>query len=280
MKDYRNDFLRLTLEQEKEIDVLMKDTRNEVLKYSAKSTDRDGKLDEDKFDKYIKYIFAFWALNFTNLLVKYNAKVSELAGQEVLENIKKYKDPEYEKSIKDSIDKRTGIVEKTIISRTVLGGASIGSRIKSIEKAYIKTVSDIVKVGNLEGWSAKQVASEIDNIISPSGEKKWVSPFEWFRKTHKGDVSGRRAGSVSYNSYRIARTELAETYRLETLAYHSGQPWILGFRWNLSESHPDIRCECEELDGQVFEDEKDVPHAPHPNCLCYITPEMVDPSEL
>jgi hypothetical protein len=219
-------------------------------------------------------------LNFTNILIKYNVQVTELAGKQVLDDIKKYKNPKFNEDIQKSIDKRTAIIENSITARTVLGGASIGSRIKSIEKAYIKTVSDIVKVGNIEGWSAKQVAQEIDNIISPSGEKKWVSPYDWFRKIHRGDVTGRRSGSVSYNSYRIARTELAETYRLETIAYHSGKPWILGFRWNLSDAHPNIGCECEDLDGKVFEDEADVPHAPHPLCLCYITPELVDPKEL
>lgn len=280
MNKERKNMLGLIQQQDKEIDVLMKDTKDEVIKYAVKSRDRDNKIDERKFDNYIKYVFAFWALNFTNILIKYNVKVSELAGKQVLEDIKKYKDPKFSENIQKSINERTAIIENSLIARNVLGGASIGSRIKSIEKAYIKTVSDIVKVGYQEGWSAKRVASEIDNIISPSGEKKWVSPYEWFRKTHDGDVTGRRSGSVSYNSYRIARTELAETYRLETLAYHSGQPWILGFKWNLSDAHPDIGCECEDLDGQIFEDEADVPHAPHPNCMCYITPVTVNPNDI
>jgi len=276
ISDTRKQFLKLVQAQDKEIDRLMIDTSKQVGGYMAKSTNRNGELDNKKFGKYMKYIFAFWALNFTNILISTNQKATEISTQEALNDALVLGDDGINSLILNRGKELSKGIEKTLLTRKIFKDeVTLTWRIKTIEKSYMKTVQDIVKHGANEGWSAFQVAQQIDNVIRPKGFRKWVSPFDWFRSVRKGMVTGRRAGSVSYNSYRIARTELNETYRRNTVLVHEGQPYIEGFRWNLSPAHPELDI-CDDFAGKIFEGYADIPET-HPNCYCYITPVMIDP---
>jgi len=279
ISEHRREFIRLIREQDREIDDLMDKTSNQVVKLVNQSKNSDGSLNERKFDNYIKYIFAFWALNFTNILINANQKATEIVTSEGLTLTERYESGEIESYILKRGEKLLDGIEKWLLTRKIYSDdVTLQWRIKTIEKSYIKTVQDIVKAGAKQGLSTFQVAKEIDNIIKPKGYKKWISPFDWFRAVRGGDVTGRRGGSVSYNSYRIARTELNETYRRQTFRLHEGQPYIEGFMFNLSPAHPE-RDICDDYDGQIFQREIDMPET-HPNCYCYMTPVLVKPDEL
>jgi len=273
----RREFIRLVKEQDREIDKLLGDSVKHVLRAVNKSTDRNGEINRRHFDKHIVFIFAFWATNFTNILVRSNRKATQIAGKEALSSIAIYNNKLYGEMIQASTGVLADRIERSLLTRRVfIDNVTLASRIKTIEKAYIRTVKDILTVGAKEGMSVRQMAFEIDNIIRPVGYKKWVSPFDWFRAARSGAVKGRRAGSVSYNSYRIARTEITETYRRSTVEIHSGKPWIAGFMWHLSSAH-EVSCVCEDYDGVVFSGMDDLPIT-HPNCYCYVVPQLVDPS--
>ncbi len=80
-------------------------------------------------------------------------------------------------------------------------------------------------------------------------------------------------GGVSYAAKRLGRTELNNAFHTTQIAAHQDEPWVTGFKWNLSGSHPRAdRCndyaEDEHVtgwDAGVFKKEE-VPGKPHPQC--------------
>jgi hypothetical protein len=113
--------------------------------------------------------------------------------------------------------------------------------------------------GLLRGLSADEMAAIIRNYIRPGVP-----------------------GGSSYAAMRLARTEINNAFHQTTIRYTREMPWVEGYRWNLSGSHPrtDI-CNSYAQDshgagGRGFYDKRNVPSKPHPQCLCYITPETMD----
>lgn len=88
-------------------------------------------------------------------------------------------------------------------------------------------------------------------------------------------------GGVSYAAKRLARTELNNAFHTTNIALAEANPWVTGQKWNLSRSHP-RRDKCDDLaEGSskgkprgVYE-KGHVPSKPHPQCLCYLTEEVV-----
>lgn len=93
-------------------------------------------------------------------------------------------------------------------------------------------------------------------------------------------------GGVSYAAKRLGRTELNNAFHRVQIDQRSGEPWVTGFRWHLSDSHPkpdECNTNAQNVhyrggDAGVYRVE-DVPGKPHPNCLCYLTSEVVDSEE-
>lgn len=120
-------------------------------------------------------------------------------------------------------------------------------------------VDQAVNIGLLTGKSADEIARTVQNMINPSV-----------------------MGGVKYAAMRIGRTELANAFHQTTIRYSREQPWVRGYKWNLSGSHgrTDI---CNEYAGDdhanmgpgVFK-KNNVPDKPHPQCLCYLTIVGVD----
>lgn len=90
-------------------------------------------------------------------------------------------------------------------------------------------------------------------------------------------------GGASYAAQRLARTEVVTAYHEASKARYIESPWVERVKWNLSGAHsrPD---ECNEYADSVnhrgFQAGQwlptEVPAKPHPNCLCYVTPEVMD----
>ena len=93
-------------------------------------------------------------------------------------------------------------------------------------------------------------------------------------------------GGVSYAAKRLGRTELNNAFHATAVTEAIENPYVTGMQWNLSGSHPKPD-ECNEYAEQVhyrggepgvYKPEQ-VPAKPHPNCLCFMTPEVVDEDE-
>lgn len=112
------------------------------------------------------------------------------------------------------------------------------------------------------GLSAREFADEVADFISPN-----------------------TAGGIRYASMRLARTEINNAFHAMSAANMAEKPWVLGSKWNLSGSHPKAdqcdRLAKDESDGMgagVYKTAH-IPSKPHPQCLCYITPE-VEPDDV
>lgn len=91
----------------------------------------------------------------------------------------------------------------------------------------------------------------------------------------KGLINPNTAGGVSYAAKRLARTEINNAYHAMSVAQTRDKPWATGMKWNLSRSHPEPDlCDLYADRGPYQPDA--VPAKPHPHCLCYVTPELVD----
>jgi hypothetical protein len=95
-------------------------------------------------------------------------------------------------------------------------------------------------------------------------------------------------GGVSFAAFRLARTELNNAFH--TVAKErASEPWATGVQWHLSGSHPPSPpskpevCETyARVDlglGIGVYPRDDVPAKPHPQCLCYITQQVIEEDE-
>jgi hypothetical protein len=112
-------------------------------------------------------------------------------------------------------------------------------------------VDTIINTALARGSSAAELARNVRDFINPS-----------------------TPGGVRYASLRLGRTELNNAFHAAQIAQAQEEPWTTGLLWNLSGSHP-TPDECNDYAGKIY-DPEDVPVKPHPNCLCYTTPDTLD----
>lgn len=120
--------------------------------------------------------------------------------------------------------------------------------------------------------SAAFVNGMLDRRVD-SALARGLSAREFVRDV-KDLVSPRTAGGVRYAALRLARTELNNAFHATSIETAKSTPWITGLAWNLSGSHPaeDI---CDRLAADGPYDPNDVPRKPHPQCLCFTTPDIL-----
>jgi hypothetical protein len=115
-------------------------------------------------------------------------------------------------------------------------------------------VSRRVNINLLRGLSAKEFADDVSGLIRP----------------------GVRGG-VTHAAMRLARTEINNAFHFSSIRYTREMPWVEGYRWNLSGSHPHLDI-CNTMAqtnhdniGRGVYKKSNVPGKPHPHCLCYVT---------
>lgn len=123
-----------------------------------------------------------------------------------------------------------------------------------------KRIERIIRSAVIRGQSAKELAQQVRPMIDPS------SP-----------------GGVSYAAMRLGRTELNNAFHQNQIA-QAQRSWVSGVKWNLSRSHPekdvcDLYAEHDEGLGRGVWDKQRVPPKPHPQCLCYVTYDLMSPGQ-
>lgn len=124
-------------------------------------------------------------------------------------------------------------------------------------------IDDLVNSALVRGASAAELAADVRDFVNPN-----------------------TPGGVRYASMRLARTELNNAFHAAQVRQAQKDPWTMTVKWWLSGSHP-RPDECNEYaDGVHFTGGEaghfrpaEVPAKPHPNCLCFTTPETVDRDE-
>jgi hypothetical protein len=130
-------------------------------------------------------------------------------------------------------------------------GRSLSERVYHNSRKTTARVLRIVEDSLGAGRSADEIARLVRRLISPS-----------------------TPGGVSYAARRLARTEIANAYHNVAVRLGQERPWVEGFRWNLSGSHPRADV-CDSLAERSPYAKREVPARPHPQCLCVVTVETV-----
>jgi len=140
-------------------------------------------------------------------------------------------------------------------------GHTLSQRIWNLN--YSRDIITIVENGVANHVPAEVLSKQLDGFILPGRHVTTTTPY------------GR---ALNFDSMRLARTEIGHAYRHATFESAKRAPWVTGVTWHLSLEHPDLACECENMDGQVYAPE-DEPDDPHPQCLCYTTENVMRGSE-
>lgn len=115
-------------------------------------------------------------------------------------------------------------------------------------------VERTVQSGIIQGLSASEMAQSVYHLISP-----------------------RTPGGISYAARRLARTEINNAFHTQQTLKAKNNPFVRQVIWKLSGSHPKPD-ECNDYAAKRY-DPEDVPGKPHPQCLCYMTYDVMSPDE-
>lgn len=144
-------------------------------------------------------------------------------------------------------------IVESMMERKLLSGITLSDRIWDL-KNYSKDIEFIINNGIRNNLPVTTIARQLDNYTLPG---RHLSPTPFGRK-------------ISFDSMRLARTEVLEARRTAVAEQAKRTPWIKGVLWELSPAHKDL-CECDDYDGHVFLPDE-VPMAPHPQCQCTLSP--------
>jgi hypothetical protein len=151
----------------------------------------------------------------------------------------------------DSQRKQAQLQVANAISRVTKSDIPLSARVYRTRALSTRWVQNTVNLSLVRGASAKEIAKDVRSSIRPNVP-----------------------GGVSYAAMRLGRTELNNAFHATSIALAQDRPWVDGMRWHLSKVHvPDKRCGCESYSNRIF-DMGNVPPKPHPQCRCFITPEV------
>jgi hypothetical protein len=142
---------------------------------------------------------------------------------------------------------------ESVITRVLESERPLSSRVYHSEALANGQVYQVINRALARGDSAKNLARDVKALIRP-------------------DV----AGGVSYAAMRLGRTEINNAFHAQAIHDAQESPWVQSIRWHLSKVHEPQGCVCEKYALQGIFDVDHVPGKPHPNCRCYITPELPD----
>jgi hypothetical protein len=95
-------------------------------------------------------------------------------------------------------------------------------------------------------------------------------------KLVRSDINPKVAGGVSYAAMRLGRSEINNAFHAMSIGNAQDDPWVDEMIWNLSKSHYEQGCRCEEYADTKFFPKAQVPDKPHPQCLCFVTRKSME----
>lgn len=147
---------------------------------------------------------------------------------------------------------------QSTITRVLSTERKLSQRLYSSKALAKGQLNRTINAHLARGSSAAQMSKDIRQFVNPN------SP-----------------GGVSYISKRLARTEINNAFHAQGIADMQDRPWVNQAYWKLSKSHP-VRQPPDQCDTyarvELFPADK-IPAKPHPNCLCYVIPKLMDEKE-
>lgn len=267
--EYRQKFIQVVIDQEEELNTQLMALDSDLQQIVKDNSDKQAI--DSKITKPIDLFFKFFPV----LIIVKNTQASKINGDWQIQEISdKYKGL-YTADITKSVVNTTQTIGKTILHRkNRFDGITVGQRIVTLEGSTLKTARNIIHVGFEEGVSAKQMADNLSRFIIRDLDNPTPSPYQYYRDRFgykiKKAPTGIRAGTLEYQTERIARTEINNTWREATLRSNRDKPWVESYSWNLSSAHPkkDI-CDDWAAGGPYKYEE--ISTFGHPFDMCYIT---------
>lgn len=280
----REDFIDLVIASDEKLDDKLDELVADLNDIVRRNSTSAGVKDKDALEGQSALALSGFYVVYRSLLKDSNKSSAIISANDELRNVEDHYGDVRQLAVLLSAfgreaEKYPEDVFKNILQRTWGDGVTTEQRIKTIEKESINVVRNIVEVSIRDGASALQLAERIQDYVKPAEDGRRISPFTWYRerfgakvkKLERGEVP---AGSVNYNAFRIARTEINRTYREAVGELQDGKIWVEGFDWNLSGAHP-MKDICDDwAKASPYRHFSDLPKG-HPNCLCYVTTRLL-----
>jgi hypothetical protein len=170
-------------------------------------------------------------------------------------------------------------------------GIPLSARIWNLQEQSLQGIQQALAQGVADGNSAWNIAKLLQEYLGAGADcPRWTST-RLYKRTKQDIASGDRTGlysgaacagqGVAYNALRLARNEIQVAHGMATDSIFAKLPWVEKEAINLSPSHPDIGCECEDVvvngeDGTNVYPKGEISLPIHVHCLCYKTAVLMD----
>lgn len=169
---------------------------------------------------------------------------------------KLFKDPTQRRQYVESAKVTAARNIDAVITRTLESAKPLSQNVYRTQALANGQVDRIINRGLAKGDSAANIARDVRSLIDPN-----------------------TPGGVSYAAKRLGRTEINNAFHAQAIHDAQTNPFVNSMTWNLSKVHEsDPGDECEEYAEIGQFDVDKVPDKPHPNCRCYVMPD-VEPYE-
>ncbi len=167
-------------------------------------------------------------------------------------------------------------------------GLTVSDRLWEQAESTRTAMRDVIQTGIASGRDVVQVAKDLEGYV-----RNGTLPEDYFDMPGGGEESKqsnkrsgrRRPGNPSYEALRLARTEYGMAFNEGVYSRGRINPSYLGSQYMLSDSHPEPDI-CDDLAsadlyglGPGVYKKGEEPTYPHPNCLCYVVPVVMDREE-
>lgn len=184
-----------------------------------------------------------------------------------------------------------GAVIEAANQRIYKDGIPLSGRIWNLQAQSLNGINQILAQGVADGNSAWNIAKLLQDYLGAGAEcPRWTST-RLYKLTKQDIADGDRTGlysreacagqGVAYNALRLARNEIQVAHGMATDSLFAKMPWVEKEAINLSPSHPDIGCACEDVvvngeDGTNVYPKGEISLPIHVHCLCYKTAVLMD----
>lgn len=170
-------------------------------------------------------------------------------------------------------------------------GLTLSQRIWRLNTDSLNGIQQVLAQGVADGNSAWNIARLLEQYLGGGRDcPRWTST-RLYKLTKQQIADGDRTGlysgaacagqGVAYNALRLARNEFQVAHHMSTDRLFAKMPWIEKEAINLSPSHPDIGCRCEDVvkegeDGTNVYPKGEISLPIHVQCLCFKTAVLMD----
>lgn len=148
----------------------------------------------------------------------------------------------------------------------------------SVRGSWQDSVRMTIAAGIAQGRDPAKIAKDIQAYTS--GGKIALSKRWGALERGTSEFAKRLPGRIDWRAQRLVRSELYASLQDASLAAGSRNPANDGlFDWVLSGGRQHWDCECASLAAGSPYKKENVPTYPHPNCLCWLRPHLMDIKE-